>query len=1631
MADSFIKYRYFLTDLVTNEILAEIPFTGVSYERALKSAGSFSGNIPISDETIGLDLYNVTMPGKTGLYVTRNGTCVWGGIIWSRDYNVVSKEMSVSASEFTSYLHHRRLWKSWMRNYPNIVVTRWDGDRLKVSIKNGDKITINDGATVELLFDQYRAFDYRGHYKVIGNYYNASFFFVQDVPEEAFTGNPIAFDGNYRADQSRKVIKKTFDIASRTVTSGKKAVTLKTTKPHGLVPGDTVAISGLDEGIGLADYTVTTGDSAPLTMDMLINAAGSDYGMAGDNTFNRKYTVTIPDLDLGYYRILVNPSDPTDATLTIMPKINRFGFTVTDNPPTPGDYYFPWWSVYWSPSLGDYDSDFNTTDYIRSKYLKNPDGGGFMSVAEKYGFRKGMYIQLLNFTISGEGSGVPSGSEYLDGPWQISDSSGELEWGPQYAEGGMLRISSISGLLKFKLPNTRTWENTKDPNYDPALFRFIPDDSWFKFPDTGGPSMRTKAGYFETGQKIVISELDYRSGSASTNKSLVDFTAINDATVVVEDATPTGFTFHAKMKSRPSSLNLRMKGVGTRVVHWSSTTKNVAADELNISDAVIASVPSANSFVVNSTKNSSITSTKTQKKGKAKVTWTAAYPGSMNANTDIYDYVRTLLGHVFTDFHGIDYYSSYTGNTLASGIRKISYNEDTATTRVETGFIESAISKQMLRDVTNVTYASIENNLAKLVLSVDSYVITSIVPNTVLDQVTYYATNDLKVGDKVCIAGITSPDAYNVDEAVVIEASSSYFKISSTATGTEVLGANPRAYKFIPYSAGDEITISGVDSDLDLGQRRVLDITTKIDEVVNYKTINFSVSEESTITSTAITGGSVTGLPYVRLTLPAAYNQFYNDYLGGISDVGRYVRIYGLDTDINGIFTIKKIDPDKTWFEYYISKDLQPYDEVKLPRDETTVVFGEHQLVPGSSARISGLSDYNYDGSFIVGSTPNDVVFEYQKEFKTINVVEYRSKRNSTGTSTIVQLRIDTPPSTVNIARGTRIRISNVPILADGVYTVSKYYDPEDLSVKYTDKLDKSKYYVEITIPGITTQVCGPTLIDLPDRLKGDPISISSAAYVINKKGVGTTTYTLESAHGLTSASIGKSMYISNVGGNFTQKVGLANAYSSMVVKITAIPSSTKVSTDQQGLYAYKNNLTINKVAGTKIAKSNTSVSGVTGASYQLYTTTAVPVSNAATIQVTDLSTYTSDNQGASARKHSVIGKMFDSESTEVTIYTAAAHGFKTGESVTVVGVDSPGTTEGIFDGLHRITKIGKDKIGYFFTYFGDGAFKKDIGLFSKKTAAANDPARVRLVFDDANDEVAYAVVEPSVFGASYGPFTKNANIGIKFSTYDYAGAYNSGESYRGHEMTVVGEALDKFADKFIVKPGGSTLIRNVMGFEYRIDCDYDEATNSFTRTFVFIPISFPDPPALGSTSPISRFNADKTVFEYPGNISGITLQESAEEASTRFWMVGSDGGTGTADAAKSYVGVADTELLKSGWPILDQVETNDQINYLDDLTDYAKRYLSETRPPMGVFDVSVNGSYDPTVVSYKPGDWCTIIINDKFVQQRLASDFEPRNDVIIRKIISYSVDVPDGNAYPESVKLTLLPEWEVDKKNG
>lgn len=271
-----------------------------------------------------------------------------------------------------------------------------------------------------------------------------------------------------------------------------------------------------------------------------------------------------------------------------------------------------------------------------------------------------------------------------------------------------------------------------------------------------------------------------------------------------------------------------------------------------------------------------------------------------------------------------------------------------------------------------------------------------------------------------------------------------------------------------------------------------------------------------------------------------------------------------------------------------------------------------------------------------------------------------------------------------------------------------------------------------------------------------------------------------------------------------------------------------------------------------------------------------------------------------------------------------------------------------------------------------------------------------------------------------FGSYLANSDIGIALDSSIKSGYYRDTLTFRGFQNRTVGEILEEYSN-------------SVEGpFEYRIVCGYDYDTASFTRNFEVFPSDIPFEPANGLYYTAEEVGANELVFEYPGNILTFTVDESAEEAATRFFVVGRIEDMND-DASQPYAGAANRAYLSNpdgrSWPLLDQVEQIDEIEDENSLWSYAEDYLYESLPPIGTYNIQVNGSLSPLIGSYEPGEYCTIIIDDEFIRQRLANDQEPRNDVLIRKIESYKVSVPDSPTFPEAVDLTLVPDWKVDKK--
>ena len=357
------------------------------------------------------------------------------------------------------------------------------------------------------------------------------------------------------------------------------------------------------------------------------------------------------------------------------------------------------------------------------------------------------------------------------------------------------------------------------------------------------------------------------------------------------------------------------------------------------------------------------------------------------------------------------------------------------------------------------------------------------------------------------------------------------------------------------------------------------------------------------------------------------------------------------------------------------------------------------------------------------------------------------------------------------------------------------------------------------------------------------------------------------------------------------------------------------------------------------------------------------------------------------------------------TLTTSGSHGFSVGQRVVISGVDQGNSFSEILNGEYIILSTTANT----FSYLTSGL----VNIAPSAVAAG-----------------ATAVVTPYVLIGTYGPYTANSDIGgLDYSTNEYSGIDLEPENYRGFELRNVGEELDKYSDRLSSsKRRSASPVERTDGFEYRIDCFYDPNTASFKREFVLLPINYPNPPAPGEVSPISRFGADELVFEYPGQISDFSLDEKSDDAVTRMWAVGNIGDLGES-ASQPYSAAASLELLLDGWPILeDDVSENDEVDEVA-LYETASRYLSEFRPPLADITVGVNGSLNPVVGTYAPGDWCSLVIDDEFVKMRLASDLEPRDTVIVRKIDSYTVSVGNSPTFPEKVSLKLIAEWEVDKR--
>lgn len=113
-----IHYRYEFADLLTDDFIANLDLSDVSYDRRIGEAGTFSATIPIPSAKVAAKVAAIiprypedlsTGPGRTICHIYRNGI-VWGSyLIWSATIEMSERgglSARISGATLESYLDH-------------------------------------------------------------------------------------------------------------------------------------------------------------------------------------------------------------------------------------------------------------------------------------------------------------------------------------------------------------------------------------------------------------------------------------------------------------------------------------------------------------------------------------------------------------------------------------------------------------------------------------------------------------------------------------------------------------------------------------------------------------------------------------------------------------------------------------------------------------------------------------------------------------------------------------------------------------------------------------------------------------------------------------------------------------------------------------------------------------------------------------------------------------------------------------------------------------------------------------------------------------------------------------------------------------------------------------------------------------------------------------------------------------------------------------------------------------------------------------------------------------------------------------------------------------------------------------
>lgn len=917
-----------------------------------------------------------------------------------------------------------------------------------------------------------------------------------------------------------------------------------------------------------------------------------------------------------------------------------------------------------------------------------------------------------------------------------------------------------------------------------------------------------------------------------------------------------------------------------------------------------------------------------------------------------------------------------------------------------------------------------------------------------------YTTNvvhNLQTTQKVNVAGIT-PTGFNQTNAtiVLVPGSASQFKIASSFTGTYTSGgtvtsvAIPMTFSYtalttnfisnatsnvystlgpVNFTVGQVVNITGAaPTDWNITNATI----TAIDNKRNTFTIANTISTSNTY-SVGTLATAVTAAPDQSITLPAS-NQYTVNKRQMYSTTGK-VAISSITRNGN-IVKVTTKQPHS-----FIEGDMV------VVKNSGNAVYNMNGLpAPVTSIDTTSPSTwFTYDLSFYTTPTGNDYTgTDTVKGIKSTDYTEAQSPTiyASVFTTTDPSLKVGDVFSVFNVDGYNPDGSKWGTVIYNGTHTVKK-----------VNNISGTKYQVLFT----------PTQEQLYTEPGADSAVVSTVQYV---KKTNTATITMQRQHPF---NVGDTLTITGCKAPF-------DTPDTTTVAVTAT-SSDKYSFSFKPATAYKSDV----AANTPMASGLVSlvIATVTPNGYIKKVPVAVTNSFGEFINNASLDTSDTINHGLTFKNSYLTANVsaITVSSGNATYTTSTAHGFSTGQYVTVS--DTKTLTYSSSGTIGTVTLVG---FIYTFPITGisstagyvsgmpieitksDGTRLHDHLTMTVLSVTNSTSITVTASGDVAPTSGACYIVVGTVgtYNVNKALITAVPNSTAFTITYgnNTVGTYSSGGT-----ATVDGYSFAQWQDAYVHGSDVtmiSTLLENyastIKGFEYRIDTALDPATGRFTRDFVFVPKipqtyvdylnSIGGKLPTGIPAPISALGADKLVFEFPGNIDNVELNESAETSATRAFVVGNSQDIG-ASADSRYSGAGATDLLSAGWPLIDvstkkdwpvlpftQVNEDNWNNFdaETDLHKTAKKFLYQNKPPLADFNISVNGSLNPKLGTYAPGDWCSIRVNDDFVSTRLQSSLEPRKNILIRKIDLISVTVPNNPAFPEEIQLTLTAEWEVDQ---